>query len=167
MYNLLKQIFVDAINCYGSFAEPDWSFLRTRRNMYQAVINDLNQNESITSFFSMEDESDYMVFGYGPILYLLHDNQAWWIHLSFVGRYASFVKMFEGLNYKDISSNEDCDIPEEIEILAILKSHAIIPLTKQTVYLQVPEFKLRPVLDEYINDPIEIPTINNILFCDV
>jgi hypothetical protein len=95
--------------------------------MYQAVINDLNQNESITSFFRWEDKSDYMVFGYGPILYLLHDNQAWWLYLSFVGKYAFFVKMFEGLNYKDISSNEDCDILEEIEILTILKNHDIIP----------------------------------------
>jgi hypothetical protein len=131
--------------------------------MYWAVINDLNQNESISSFFSIEDKSDYMDFGYGPILYLLHDNQAWWLYLSFVGKYAFFVKMLEGLNYKDISSNEDCDIPEEIEILAILKSHDIIPLTRQIVYLQVPEFKLR----EYISAPIEITTINNILFCDV
>ncbi|MDR2706246.1 MAG: hypothetical protein LBC02_10750 [Planctomycetaceae bacterium] len=163
MYNLLKQLFVDIKNCYGSFSEPDWSFLKTRRNMYQAVINDLNQNETISSFFSMENKSDYMDFGYGPILYLLHDDQAWWLYLSFVGKYAFFVKMLEGLNYKDISSNEDCDIPEEIEILAILKNHTVIPLTRQIVYLQIPEFKLR----EYISGPIEIPTINNILFCDV
>jgi hypothetical protein len=163
MYNLLKKILVDAKNCYGSFSEPNWSFLYKRMGMYQNVINDLNQNETISSFFSMKDRSDYMVLGYGPILHLLHDCQAWWLHLSFVGRYAFFVKMFEGINYKDIVSNEDCDIPEEIKILTILKKHAVIPLTRQMIGIQIPEFKIR----EYISGPIEIPTINNILFCDV
>lgn len=44
--------------------------------------------------------------------------------------------------------------------MQILKHHAIIPLTKQIVHLRVPEFKMR----EYIGDPIEIPTIHDILF---
>jgi hypothetical protein len=146
MYNLLKQILVDIKNCYGSFSQPNWSFLYKRMDMYKNVINDLNQNEVISSFFLMKDRSDYMVFGYGPILHLLHDNQVWWLHLSFVGRYAFFIKMLEGLNYKDMSSNEDCAIPEEIEILRILKNHTIIPLTKQMIGIQIPEFKIR----EYI-----------------
>jgi hypothetical protein len=162
MYNLLKQILVDIKNCYDSFSEPNWSFLYKGMDMYQSVINDLNQNETISSFFSMKDRSDYMVFGYGPVLRLLHDNQVWWLHLSFVGRYAFFIKMLEGLNYKDISSDEDCDILEEKEILIILKNHTIIPLTRQMIGIQIPEFKIR----EYISDPIEIPTITNILFCD-
>jgi hypothetical protein len=163
MYNLLEQILVDVKTCYGSFSKLDWSFLYKRIDMYKDVINDLNQNNAIASFFSMEDKSDYMVFGYGPVLHLLHDNQAWWLHLSFVGRYAFFIKMLEGLNYKDMSSNEDCTIPEEIEILTILKKHTIIPLTKQIIEIQIPEFKIR----EYISSPVEIPTITNILFCDV
>ncbi|MDR2437814.1 MAG: hypothetical protein LBE12_00395 [Planctomycetaceae bacterium] len=160
MANLLKRILVDIKTSYGSFSEPDWSFLRTMKNTYQALINDLNQNESISSFFSIQDVSGYMGSGYVPMLNLVHDNQRWSLWLTFVGRYAYFSKNLEGRNYKVISHNEDCDIPEEIEILAILKNHAIIPLTKQIVHLQVPEFKMR----EYISDPIEIPTIRDILF---
>jgi hypothetical protein len=160
MDNLLKQILADIKTSYGSFSEPDWSFLWTMKNTYQPLINDLNQNESISSFFLIEDESSYMGNGYVPMLGLLHDNQRWNLCLTFVGRYAYFSKNLEGRNYKVISYNEDCDISEEIEILAILKNHAIIPLTRQIVHLQVPEFKMR----EYISDPIEIPTIRDILF---
>jgi hypothetical protein len=160
MSNLLKQILADIKTSYGSFSEPDWSFLRTMKNTYQTLINDLNQNESISSFFSIKDVSGYMGSGYVPMLDLVHDNQRWWLLLTFVGRYAYFSKNLDGRNYKVISYNEDCDLPEEIEILAILKNHAIIPLTRQIVYLQVPEFKMR----EYISDPIEISTIRDILF---
>ena len=97
------------------------------------------------------------------MLYLLHNNQAWWLYLSIVAKYAYFYKMFDGHNHKNISYCENCDFPEEIEIITILKKHAIIPLTEQIVSLQIPEFKLR----EYISGPVEIPTIENILFCDV
>jgi hypothetical protein len=158
MANLLERLLADIKECYGSFSEPSWGFLYDRKGMYLGVINDLNQR----SFFSIEDISDYMEFGYGPMLELIHDNQRWTLWLTFVGRYAYFLKYMEGRNFKAVSCNEDCTISEEIEILAILKNHNITLLTREIVNLPIPEFKIR----EYLSEPIEIPTICDILFFD-
>jgi hypothetical protein len=90
-----------------------------------------------------------MWVGYGPMLELVHDNQRWTLWLTFVGRYAYFLKYMEGRNFKAILCNEDCTILEETNILAILKN-----LTPASSMKESPSVLCLPVCYDLFNNPI-------------
>jgi hypothetical protein len=168
MEGLFRCVLKDILSTYGSLILPDWGFMRIKhwtlihneQNVfYQEVLDELNNNSSISLFFTIRDRSDYM-YELGPALQMSHADRYWWLYISLVGRYALFLRQIGELTFDVISCTNECNIPEEREVLSILQKHSIAPLSKILVDIQIPEFKLW----EYQCPDDPPPTIRDVLF---
>ncbi|MGY2134865.1 hypothetical protein ACW9KT_21725 [Hymenobacter sp. HD11105] len=127
MHRLLQSINSAILASYGSYTQPNYSFVSKvfQRQPYQPILQELSVR------FTVEDTTDinYDV----SFVYTLRHEEVYGLHLSMVGRFFILFRLTTDLKQRQVVG--EASSPDAQALLQILEKHGFSKIDESSMHL--------------------------------